>query len=248
MKTREEGSRTARNDFKNEDYVIEKFNHWTDDKTAQAWLEAMKYKIEEIEEVKAIKISGYKTDVQVQVTIKLKEAIDAENLQIKLVSNPQGFNQIDKRKIDKYAEMWDIPQDVLSVLRRYTGEEKPDIPNPRDKRRMFADEFSKQEIETTLQWLNKNKTLIVSDILRGQGKFAAEWMLVIQRTNEKEIWALQPINYCMNYFGSGDFTITSRGNFKIGRITMQRKGGDAGRSSANMLQFKINPAELLNNL
>lgn len=248
MKTREEGSRTARNGFKNEDYVIEKFNHWTDDKTAQAWLEAMKYKIEEIEEVKAIKISGYKTDVQVQVTIKLKEAIDAENLQIKLVSNPQGFNQIDKRKIDKYAEMWDIPQDVLSVLRRYTGEEKPDIPNPRDKRRMFADEFSKQEIETTLQWLNKNKTLIVSDILRGQGKFAAEWMLVIQRTNEKEIWALQPINYCMNYFGSGDFTITSRGNFKIGRITMQRKGGDAGRSSANMLQFKINPAELLNNL
>lgn len=245
MKTREEGSRTARNGFKNEDYVIEKFNHWTDDKTAQAWLEAMKYKIEEIEEVKAIKISGYKTDVQVQVTIKLKEAIDAKNLQIKLVSNPQGFNQIDKRKIDKYAEMWDIPQDVLSVLRRYTGEEKPDIPNPRDKRRMFADEFSKQEIETTLQWLNKNKTLIVSDILRGQGKFAAEWMLVIQRTNEKEIWALKPINYCMNYFGSGDFTITSRGNFKIGRITMQRKGGDAGRSSANMLQFKINPAELL---
>jgi len=35
-----------------------------------------------------------------------------------------------------------------------------------------------------------------------------------------------------------------RGNFRIGRITKQRKGGDGGRPTANMLQFKINPAEL----
>lgn len=33
-------------------------------------------------------------------------------------------------------------------------------------------------------------------------------------------------------------------NFKIGRITMQRKGGDNGRKTAQMLQFKINPAAL----
>ncbi len=28
---------------------------------------------------------------------------------------------------------------------------------------------------------------------------------------------------------------------------MQRKGGDGGRETAKMLQFKINPAELLEN-
>lgn len=39
--------------------------------------------------------------MQVQVTIKLKEAIDAQNLQVKLVSNTKGFNQIDKRWVDK---------------------------------------------------------------------------------------------------------------------------------------------------
>lgn len=33
-------------------------------------------------------------------------------------------------------------------------------------------------------------------------------------------------------------------NLKIGKITMQRKGGDNGRETAKMLQFKINPAEL----
>ncbi len=57
----------------------------------------MNYDLDEIEFVKAIKLSGYKTDVQVQITIKLKKAIDVENLQVKLVSNNRGFNQIDKR-------------------------------------------------------------------------------------------------------------------------------------------------------
>lgn len=31
---------------------------------------------------------------------------------------------------------------------------------------------------------------------------------------------------------------------KIGKITMQRKGSDAGRETAKMLQFKINSIEL----
>jgi len=204
----------------------------------------MKYKLSEIEYVEAIIISGYKTDVQVQVTIKLKKAIDVENLQVKLVSNPKGFNQIDKRWVDKYTEMWDIPKSIVSILKRYTGEEKPKIQKPKDKRRMFANEFTKAEQKTMLKWLKKNQSLIISDILKGQGKFAAEWMLVAQKVAKNARWILKPMNFCMNYFGNGKIEITTRGNFKIGRITMQRKGGDGGRDTAKMLQFKINPAEL----
>jgi hypothetical protein len=48
----------------------------------------------------------------------------------------------------------------------------------------------------------------------------------------------------MNFY-DGDVVISPRGSFKIGKITIQRKGGDAGRASANMLQFKINPALLV---
>ncbi len=238
------GSQTAKDGFKNEDDIVKKFNDWRKDKDAQAWLTIMKYKLSEIEYVEAVKISGYKTDVQVQVTIKLKKAIDVENLQVKLVSNPKGFNQIDKRWIDKYAEMWNIPLQVISILKRYTGEEKPSIKNPRDKRRMFADEFSEVEQQVILKWLKKNQSLIVSDILKGQGKFAAEWMLVAHKVEKNARWILKSMNFCLNYFGNGEVEITNRGNFKIGRITMQRKGGDGGRETANMLQFKINPAEL----
>jgi len=204
----------------------------------------MNYDLKEIEFVEAVKLSGYKTDVQVQVTIKLKKALDVENLQVKLVSNNRGFNQIDKRWVDKYVEMWNIPANITSILKRYTGEEPPNIKNTKDSRRMFADEFNEKEQTEILEWLNKNKSLIVSDILKGRGKFAAEWMLVAQKIDKNARWILKPMNYCMNYFGNDEIIITNRGNFRIDKITMQRKGGDGGRNTANMLQFKINPAEL----
>ncbi|MCB0701828.1 MAG: hypothetical protein KDC55_03890 [Ignavibacteriae bacterium] len=85
---------------------------------------------------------------------------------------------------------------------------------------------------------------MVSDILKGRGKFSAEWMLVAQKVENSARWVLKPMNFCVNYFGNGKVEITKQGNIKIGRITMQRKGGDGGRKTAQMLQFKLNPAEL----
>lgn len=204
----------------------------------------MGYKLAEIEYVEAIVLSGYKTDVQVQVTIKLKKAIDVENLQVKLVNNLKGFNQIDKRWVDKYVEMWSIPENITVLLKKYTGEILPTIKNPKDDRRTFANEFSNAKQESLLRWIENNKTLIVNDIIKGRGKFSAEWMLVAQKIEENAKWVLKPINIVVNHFGNGDVKITKQGNIKIGNITMQRKGGDNGRKTAQMLQFKINPAEL----
>lgn len=72
------GSQTAKNGFLNEDDIVEKFNNWILDEDAQKWLLIMEYQLNNIENVKAVKLSGYKTDVQVQVTIKLKDVIDAK--------------------------------------------------------------------------------------------------------------------------------------------------------------------------
>ncbi|MCK4663492.1 MAG: hypothetical protein KAT68_11545 [Bacteroidales bacterium] len=240
----QKGSQTAKNGFKNEKDIVNKFNNWKKDNDAKSWLKIMGYKLTEIEYVEAIILSGYKTDVQVQVTIKLKKAIDVENLQVKLVSNPKGFNQIDKRWVDKYVEMWLIPDNVTKILKKYTGELKPTIKNPRDTRRTFIDEFSKVNQNILVNWLEKHKTLIVNDIIKGRGKFAAEWMLVAQKIDKNARWVLEPINVVANHFGNGKVLITKQGNIKIGNITMQRKGGDGGRETAKMLQFKINPAEL----
>jgi len=111
---------------------------------------------------------------------------------------------------------------------------------------MFANEFAESDQKILLDFLNQNKTLIISDILKGRGKFAAEWMLVVLKIDNKKIdWALKPINFVLNHYGNGDVKITDKGSFKISRITMQRKGGDGGRATANMLQFKINPCEII---
>lgn len=247
MDKRKLGSKTAKGGFKNENEVIFKFNNWKEDKTAQDWLTAMNYIINEIEYVKAIKIAGnYKTDVQVQVTIKLKKAIDCENLSVKLVSNPNGFNQIDKREIDKYVNMWNISPKVEYLLRLFTGKIEPkNKERLKDSRRMFLDEFSEKDQREIINFFSKNKILIISDILKGRDKFAVDWMLVILKKNKASYdWVLKDINAAMNIFGQGNVEITDRGSLKIGKITMQRKGGDAGRESAKMLQFKINPCLL----
>ncbi len=240
------GSSTAKGGFRNEDDIVRKFNNWKTDEDAQKWLEIMGYDLKEIERVIAVKLHGYKTDVQVQITIILKKAISAENLSVKLVSNPQGFNQIDKRWVDNYKKMWNIPDEIVNLLKLYTGEIKPSKAGLRDKRRMFFDEMSVTKQEKILEFFKKNKILIISDILKGRGKFSAGWMLVVLRVNSEVRWVLKTINEAMNKFGEGDVRFTNRGSMKIGRITMQRKGGDAGRDTSKMLQFKINPVELFN--
>jgi len=240
------GSQTAKYGFKNEKDLVSKFNNWKNDDEAKSWLRIMGYKLSEIEYVTAIILSGFKTDIQIQVSIKLKRVLDIENLQVKLVSNKRGFNQIDKRWVDKYVEMWAIPDNIKKILKKFTGELKPTIKNPRDKRRTFINEFSKTNQEKIVAWIEANKALIVNDILKGRGKFAAEWMLVAQKIEADARWVLKPINFVINYFGNGKVEITKRGSIKIGNIAMQRKGGDGGRPTANMLQFKINPAALFN--
>src|SRR3989344_1926707 len=243
------GSETAKGGFRNEEKVIKRFNNWKKDKVAQEWLKIMGYFLEEIEYVKAIKISGgYKTDVQVQVTIKLKDAIDCENLSVKLVSNSQGFNQIDKREIDKYVKMWNISKEIEEILKLFTGKIQPRKKvKLKDSRRMLLTEISESERDKIINFFSKNKILIISDILKGRGKFSADWMLVILKKNEESYeWVLKDINTVMNIFGQGDVRVTNEGSLKIGQIGMQRKGGEAGRESAKMLQFKINPCLLFN--
>ncbi len=204
----------------------------------------MGYPVKEIEKVEAMKLHGYKTDVQVQITIYLKKAIAAENLSVKLVSNPQGFNQIDKRWVDKYVELWDIPKDITKILKLFTGEIKPTKKGIKDKRRMLLTEMDKSDQDKVLGFFKSNKILIVSDLLKGRGEFSADWVLVVLRVNDESRWTLKSINEAMNVFGNGDVRITSQGSLKIGKIGMQRKGGDAGRDTSKMLQFKINPVEL----
>jgi len=206
----------------------------------------MWYDLSKIEYVKAVKINwSHKADLQVQIkiSIKLKDAIDVQNISAKLVSNKSGFNQIDKRWLKQYRDLRPIPKDTYKLLQHFCWELPPYKKGTRDHRRMFLKEFTLLEQEKILNFFKENKMMIVSDILKWRGEFAAEWMLVVRQNGHYER-ILKPMNEVMNFYWNWDVIISPRGSVYIWKITVQRKWWDNGRPTANMLQFKIDPTQL----
>jgi hypothetical protein len=238
----ERGSAIARAGFKTEDEIRHKFNDWKLDADARVWLEMMNYRLADIERVSAAKPHGEKADVE--VTIKTKKGETTEGISIKLVSNTNGFNQIDKRWLSHYVKMWNIPPDVENALKLFVGENPPNKPS-RNPDRMFFDEFDKATQKAVIDFFTANRARIVNDLFAGSGAHRAGWMMVVLRSADKARWVLKTDADAVRFFGDGKVQLTSHGNLKIGRITVQRKGGDGGRETAKMLQFKINPALLL---
>ena len=235
------GSKTAKAGFANEDEIAAKFNNWRLDQDAVAWLSFMGHKPDSVVSVSASKPHGEKADIQVRVRSRSGEKIDG--ISIKLVSTEQGFNQIDKRWLRQYAAKWKMPADVESALKLFVGEVKPNKPS-RNPERMFLNELPVDQQKRILDFFTASKSEIVSDLFSGDGEFSAGWMMVALKSSAKPRWVLRSIDYTIKFFSEGPVEITRSGNLKIGRMTMQRKGGDGGRETANMLQFKINPALL----
>lgn len=235
------GSKTAKQGFKNEDEIRDKFNNWKTDEDARTWLGFMGYKAADIRSVSATKPHGEKADIQVNVTT----ATDSkkEGVSIKLVSTANGFNQIDKRWLATYAKLWKMPPSVETALKLYVGETKPASPS-RDPKRMYLDELEASAQKSIVDFFTANKDAIISDLFSGDGQFSAGWMMVALKSTAKPRWVLRRMDYVINFYAAGPVELTRNGNLKIGRISMQRKGGDGGRETANMLQFKINPALL----
>lgn len=246
------GSEIAKGGFRNEQEVVDKFNDWKNDTDAKQWLQLMMYNIDEIEQVYAEKIGqkGYKSDINVVIKVNIRKKNknhileSVENIQVKLVSNNKGYNQVEKKKVDQYEEIWHMPSKIKELLKLYDGELSPRS-GSRDAKRMFVDEFLDDEKELLRDYLQKNLVMIISDVIRGRGRFAAEWTLVVQKLNDEYNWRLIAVNEAISIY-AGDYKVrfTDKGNIRLGNITLQRKGGDNGAESANMLQFKANPMDL----
>ena len=195
-----------------------------------------------------------KTDVQVQIRliIRVNNALKVENLSLKKANSDADYNQVDKRWVDSYKEMWGFNNEIALALKLFTGEIPPSlytemlkvsISQLRDSRRAFLTELRDEIVQKIVSFFTRNKILVVSDILKGRGGFAADWMLVTRydKKNDTTTWILKDINTAMNFFGQGDVRVSLKGSLYIGRITMQRKGGTPDPTK---LQFKIKPCDL----
>src|SRR6185295_15632791 len=95
IKNKKDGSIIATGGFRVEDLVVNKFNEWKTDEDSQKWLSVMGYDLAKIEKVLALKIKGsFKSDIQIQVSIFLKDLVEVQNISVKLASNEKGFNQL----------------------------------------------------------------------------------------------------------------------------------------------------------
>ncbi|HOJ71604.1 MAG TPA: hypothetical protein PK864_04630 [Syntrophorhabdaceae bacterium] len=272
MTTFEVGSVTARGGFANEKAVCRKFNNWKEDEDARLWLKVMGYNLDKIDSVEAIHIPSRikredvatlglnenfedlmrfkKADAQIRITVRLGGVISVENISLKKANSDADYNQVDKRWVDTYKEIWRFDENVRLALKLFTGEINPSLKsnilkniNPRDNRRIFLDELPDDLKNKVITFFENNKILVVSDIIKGRGGLSANWMLVTRynRDDSTTSWILKDINTVMNFFGTGEVKISPRGSLYIGRITMQRKGGTPDPTK---LQFKIKPCDL----
>ena len=198
MTTFELGSATAKGGFANEKAICNKFNNWKSDNEAQLWLKIMGYNVEQVDSVEAIHIPAKigkvkaeqlklkesfeelirfkKADAQIRITIIIGKIVKIENLSLKKTNSDADYNQIDKRWVDAYREMWGFNEDIALGLKLFTGEINPAsypeiVANKvlRDKRRMFLNELPEDLRNKIVDFFNRNKILVVSDILEGGG-------------------------------------------------------------------------------
>ncbi len=235
------GSATAKAGFKNENEIRDKFNNWRNDADAQAWLAAMGIQTSDLESVTAAKPHGEKADVE--VVTRTKNGDRKDGISIKLVSSPNGFNQIDKRWLRQYAKMWQMPAEVEAALKLFVGETPPTKPG-RDAKRMYLNELPTETQAAVLAFFTAKKDEIVSDLIAGDGTHSAGWIMVALKATANTRWVIRSTTDAARFYAAGKVEITRAGNLKLGRITMQRKGGDGGRETAKMLQFKMNPVQL----
>ncbi len=272
MNKQEIGSMTAKGGFINEADICNKFVDYKNDNEAKTWLSIMGYNPNKIQKIFAIQIpvrinlekatslgvskekydetiKFKKADIQVRVEIIIDNVMHIENISLKKANKSAGFNQVDKRPVLTYQETWKFNDDIAKWLRLFTGDilpeeflSKKEIQNIKDKRRLFLNEMPTEKMNSIVQFFKNNKSLIISDILRGRGGLSAEWFLVTRKNNDNSIdWILKDINNVCNFYSQGEVEISPRGSLKIGRATMQRKGGTPDPTS---LQFKINPLAL----
>lgn len=257
------GSRTAKGGFKNEKEVANKFNNWKEDEDAQFWLQSMEYLLHEIDSVSAEPLGGqYKADVIVQVTKKDK-SITKERISCKK-QNKQGYNHIERRTVDFYTDQFGFCDITRVGLKKFCGEagfspqelfengkisqtkyqQLQDTPLTRKKPpkegaggRFFIEELTTEERMAILEEFTSKLDEILSFILKGEGEFGADWMLITMKPNDELLFYLEPIEHAIERAKEGGVRQSRRkkSSFKIGTITVQRKGGTGG---ATNLQFK----------
>ena len=150
-----------------------------------------------------------------------------------------AFNQIKRCSLEGFRMEFGVPEEEIAILSKYT----------RGKKKLLHGNYSPMELDLLLKFLNANRRPLLSSAFTGKNKqLKANWLLLHQWTppdwrkniakkSESQLISMQRI---MALFDGIEVSYTKRGTITFGAgVTLQRKGGDNGKDSANDLQFKL---------
>jgi len=180
------------------------------------------------------------------------------------------YNHVERNYIDFYAEKWSVPKDVYIILKRFVGEvNKQGHPVSIEtlekeaerlgtspgklskKRRIFLNQIKPQTKDLIINFFRSKKVEILRDVFINDEDI--EVFIVIKRDGDEVHYYVLPTKDVLNVYSTGDVAITPRGSLRIGKVVLQRKGGNHRTNGgwtdvvASQLQFKIKPSECIKN-
>ena len=269
---RKSGSATARGGFANEDQVANAFNAGNSfarkclaemniPTSAVVVAQTVPAKLGKASVKRILQLASTPTSDQVNAVTKQQKAdirlqyaheddTGTINLSLKKANANANFNQVDKRKIDTYQEFWGFDNEIRLWLRVFTGaankaefEKSTDGLTIDEKRQRVVfknlPDDAKQKI---INFITANKRRIISDVVRGSGLLAADYLMVTQRAKKSTKVHLCAIDDMIEHLSVGPVEEGPRGALRLGRLTMQRYGGSP---HPELLQFKLKPSDAL---
>lgn len=156
-----------------------------------------------------------------------------------------AFNQIKRCSLDKFQDEFGVDEEVIAVLKKYTAK----------KKKLLPENYSAKELNCLLKFLNRMQQALLSSAFAGQdNRPKANWLLLHQWTppnwrlniGKKTSSSLVSMTKILTKLQGVEVTYSKRGTITFGAgVTLQRKGGDNGKKSANDLQFKLRIKQLL---
>lgn len=180
------------------------------------------------------------------------------------------YNHVERNYVDFYAQKWSMPRDVYIALKRFVGEvdkqgnlisietleREAELLNMSPgklskKRRTFLNQMDMRTREIVKEFFRSNKAKILKEIFIDDEN--VEFFIIAKRQGNVAYYYVVPTKDVLDVYSSGDVVITPRGSLQIGKVVLQRKGGDHRTNGgwvdvvASQLQFKISPSECIKN-
>jgi hypothetical protein len=200
----------------------------------------------------SVSVEALKTSTQHQKADLLIQIPSSRHIAASLKKANAGsdFNQVDRRPVHVYQRFWRFSDEVALALKLFTGDlssadfatHAHGLRSDESHRRITFPDLHKSQQAAVLQFFEANKRAIVSDLVRGRGPLAADFMILTQRDGPTTRIHVSRIDDVISFLCQAPVCPGPRTTFNVGHLTAQRKGGTPDPTS---LQFKLKPSILL---